>query len=403
MNTQVIPTSVAPEVFIQQVLGDLSVRGWDQEQIVIQADENDLAIENLEDGIRLNCLGDCNLRVPSRATLNIDSVHGDVHIKNIQGELFLDNVHGSLTLRAVSGTQIDTVHGDFSAKEVDGSLQVCAIFGNAAVREIFGDCALRGVEGNLDLRRINGLVAADCRGNVRLRLDLLSEARSEVTADGNINCSLPPKTSVRLIMKSEAEMIKVRLPESAQVYQQPELVLELEDARAEMQLAAGGGLYVSFDEDNSQETFGGEAMTSDDFGQRIAQQVKAQVASHLEMVSQKIGEQMERMSDQFKAAGSSTEKTNRVIEKARWSSEQSAARAQEKIRLAQEKLERKLGAAQRQYVKKAPAVDNPAQASSVSSEKVAEEERLMILRMLEQKKITLEEADRLLSALEGKY
>jgi hypothetical protein len=32
---------------------------------------------------------------------------------------------------------------------------------------------------------------------------------------------------------------------------------------------------------------------------------------------------------------------------------------------------------------------------------VTEEERLLILRMLEQKKISLEEADRLLSALEG--
>ena len=33
---------------------------------------------------------------------------------------------------------------------------------------------------------------------------------------------------------------------------------------------------------------------------------------------------------------------------------------------------------------------------------VSEEERMMILRMLEQKKISLEEADRLLAALENK-
>jgi hypothetical protein len=33
---------------------------------------------------------------------------------------------------------------------------------------------------------------------------------------------------------------------------------------------------------------------------------------------------------------------------------------------------------------------------------VSEDERLMILRMLEQKKITMEEAEELLSALEGK-
>jgi hypothetical protein len=35
-------------------------------------------------------------------------------------------------------------------------------------------------------------------------------------------------------------------------------------------------------------------------------------------------------------------------------------------------------------------------------EVVSEEERMMILRMLEQKKISLDEADKLLSALEGK-
>ena len=35
-------------------------------------------------------------------------------------------------------------------------------------------------------------------------------------------------------------------------------------------------------------------------------------------------------------------------------------------------------------------------------EKVSEEERLMILRMLEQKKISMDEAEKLLSALEGK-
>jgi hypothetical protein len=37
-----------------------------------------------------------------------------------------------------------------------------------------------------------------------------------------------------------------------------------------------------------------------------------------------------------------------------------------------------------------------------ASEAVSEDERLMILRMLEQKKISMEEADELLSALEDK-
>jgi len=88
------------------------------------------------------------------------------------------------------------------------------------------------------------------------------------------------------------------------------------------------------------------------------------------------------------------------------------------VRRAQEKLERKLEAARRRQEAKAQAAERREQMRSrrtwsfeiptppvppmPEKEPVSEEERLMILRMLEQKKITLEEAEQLLSALEGK-
>jgi hypothetical protein len=87
------------------------------------------------------------------------------------------------------------------------------------------------------------------------------------------------------------------------------------------------------------------------------------------------------------------------------------SRAQEKIARTQERLARKMEAASRRAEQRGrvppgraraypwpPQPPNPPEAR----EPVSDEERLMILRMLEQKKISLEEAENLLAALEGK-
>jgi hypothetical protein len=87
------------------------------------------------------------------------------------------------------------------------------------------------------------------------------------------------------------------------------------------------------------------------------------------------------------------------------------------MRRAQEKLERKLEDARRKEEQRANTSNRWAARSTgqswkfdfptpptppVMNEPVSEDERLLILRMLEQKKISLAEADELLSALEGK-
>jgi hypothetical protein len=102
------------------------------------------------------------------------------------------------------------------------------------------------------------------------------------------------------------------------------------------------------------------------------------------------------------------------MEQARQASERETERAQEKISKARQKLERKLEAARRKQEIKAQAAQRRARVHSKRSwgydtptpptppDPVSEEERLMILNMLEQKKISLEEAEQLLAALDGK-
>ncbi len=105
------------------------------------------------------------------------------------------------------------------------------------------------------------------------------------------------------------------------------------------------------------------------------------------------------------------EQVQRIIDQARLSSEREMERSQHKLRRAQEKMERKLEAARRRQERYEHSYHGRSwnfnfsprpRTATAPAESATDEEQLMILRMLAQKKISPEEADRLLSALESK-
>jgi hypothetical protein len=147
----------------------------------------------------------------------------------------------------------------------------------------------------------------------------------------------------------------------------------------------------------------------------VSQQISQQVESQMRMIEDQLNTQLSSLSMRLSAATLSEEQRRRIEERAREASQRATARAQERVKRAQERMEQKLAAAQRKMEYKAKAREHASrhlgknwnfnfspQTPTPPSEPVSEDERLIILRMLEQKQITMEQADELLSALEGK-
>jgi hypothetical protein len=334
--------------------------------------------------------------------------------------LQIGEVHGDLDLRHISGCEVETAHGDLAAKHIAESLQVSLVRGDVDARHVSGDCSLNQVHGSLDLQEIAGSIRAACKGTARLRLRDMAGETYLIEADGNVYCYLPEDASLKIEMFSDGHAIKVRLPTGSTTYQEPNHSLVLGDGEAEMHLHSGGSIYLFVERPGWGETGPGAGAAGfglpEDFGQQIAQQVETQIQSQMADVTRRINEQMERLSERLGRAGFSPEETERIVEQARRSGERESVRAQDKIRRAQEKLERKLEAHRRRAEQRSQAVSDrrtrrqswgfewpasPPPPPTPPKPAVTEEERLLILRMLEQKKISLEEADRLLSALEG--
>jgi ATPase subunit of ABC transporter with duplicated ATPase domains len=150
----------------------------------------------------------------------------------------------------------------------------------------------------------------------------------------------------------------------------------------------------------------------------VSQQINQQVESQVRMIEDQLNAQLSSLTMRLSAAKLTEDQARRIEERAREASERATERAQERVRRAQERMEQKMAAAQRKMEYRTQAMERASRHGrhpidlgvltfpgsprppTPSGEPVNEEERLMILRMLEQKQISMEEAEKLLTALE---
>lgn len=414
MERQDFDTTPSPVLGIQEVYGDVSIRGEERSRVSIIADPEDVHVEQSQDTLRVTCQGDCDIRAPVNSSVEIARSHGDVFIKNIIGKCTIQEVLACLSMRAIRLAKIETVHGDLSVKGVDADLYVTRVLGNAAVREVEGDCILEEVHGNLDLRQVHGKVTAHALGNLYVRLEVLPPGEHLFHAEGNLYCHVLEGVDIHFNLSSMGENIFLRTPEESKALHQPKHVFTLGEASAVVNLYAGGNLYLYINRATDLETEEAFSSLREDFGQQIMSQVEAQIGAQMEAMSRQLDDRLNRLAERLMEAGVSPARAEEALERARQMGERETQRAQERIRRAQEKLQRKLEAARRKREIRLKAFERRSAGRRVgpffqtapptpsASEPVSEEERLFILRMLQEKKITIEEASRLLDALEGK-
>jgi polyhydroxyalkanoate synthesis regulator phasin len=274
------------------------------------------------------------------------------------------------------------------------------------------------ISGNLTLKEIDGDAKVLSRGNVIVELDPSPESTYEFEAKGNLTCRLSADASVKVNVERGSK-VKIKIPEvDLQTPIETPFELLLGDGDAQLTISAFGNVILSSrppDWDMGEfEVEMGEDF--DDMAESLSEQINLQIESQLAMMEEELEHHLDTLSFSLEKTAMSAEKAERIAERAREASERANQRAQEKIQRAQAKMERKLEAARRRAEMKARAAEGaardrrrraeplsrPVPVSKSVAEPVSEEERLLILQMLENGKITTEEAEQLLTALEGK-
>ncbi|MDW8226896.1 MAG: DUF4097 family beta strand repeat-containing protein [Anaerolineales bacterium] len=373
-----------------------------------KTDGDYLTLITENDHVLVACDEDLILYVPRSSALTIESVAGDANIQALQGPLRLGPVAGDVTMHEAGAVEIETVSGDVSLRNI-ADLSAKVISGDFTLRGCKGDCILQTVGGDASLRDVQGdvvihsigsdLYARNIYGNlnvtagadIALYLEPSPGHIYHASASDDLLLRLPGTVSVELhLVSTNPDNIQVDIPgvELSGKTNAYDLTIGAQtDNIAKMYLSAGDDLLV---------TSRAEAWDSAaDFGIGMADSGNLQIppipllpANISERIHQRIRSAVERSQERAEAAS----------RRAALKIEAAMRRAEAKARTAEVRTRR--GQVQIHIGRRT--WDSSPQRPAEKDEPVSDEERLQILRMLQQKKITIEEAEKLLAALEGK-
>jgi DUF4097 and DUF4098 domain-containing protein YvlB len=421
-------------VHIDGCQGDLALRGRDQPELEIRSLE-DLAedvIEQAEDTFHLPELPQCRLFVPRQATVVVGHVVGDLKADGLIGDLEVNKVD--------SGVRVEggTLPGDFGSDELTGNVKLDSALGDVSLREVAGDAVVRLTGGDLRARQIGGaLQAEEVHGDVRVRnltgvlelghvagdailvnlrggaevrqvdgdvvlkTELVPGARYSVRARGNVVLRIPLETGAHLVLEAPAGEIHSTISLEVKEKAAGRLVgtLGRADKRAEVLLHTTGGnitlrpLTTSEDRTTDQINLGFDP-------EAIAEMVRAHVVASLgtSNVDEFVHRETERA---LRRAERARAKAERAAERAQAKAERAAERARARVELAEERAQRHMERQMEKAGKRGRGARRKKWAFHQTSEPVTEEERAAVLKMLQEGKITAEEANQLLEALEG--
>jgi hypothetical protein len=363
--SRIISAGKTPTIKIESIDGDLSVVGWDGEDILIKTDEDELTLQQNGEAVSFSCTDDVSLRIPRDASLSIERIGGDMALRGVMGNLKIKEIDNDLSMRDVGSVAIDTIKADFSLRGAKGNLYVKSVGGDVSVRDVEGNITFDSVADDMALRGARGNVKVNVGEDVVVYLEPKGDGAYSITAGDDILLVLKPDANVTLSMNGDE--IDVDWPGVENQEDVTERVLVLGDGSAKISLKAGGDVRVTNNAEagNSAEDFGNFAGMNFDwsgFGERISRQVEQATT---------------------KAAKRAEEAARRVERHA----ERHARRWRGNLKVGRWNWETGPGG-----------VPTP---PAPLSEPVAEEERMAILKMLAEKKITAEQAEQLLNALEG--
>jgi len=295
------------------------------------------------------------------------SISGDAAIRGVTGDIEIASISGDLSMRDVGSVAISAIESDLSLRGARGNVYVKSAEGDVSIRDVDGNITLESVADDLALRGARGNIKVNVAEDVVVYLEPREDGSYQVTAGDDILMVLP--TSANATVTMQGDEIDVQWPGVKNEPEATQRTVVLGGGSAKITLNAGGDIRLTNQANaaDSADEFGNFAGLNFDwsgFGERISRQVQAATA------------------------------------RATRGAEEAARRAERHA----ERQARRWG--RTPPPPPGPWVDfgpkgSPTPPGMPKSDPVSEDERLAILKMLQDKKITAEQAEQLLQALEG--
>jgi hypothetical protein len=381
--------SVEPDVtIVVRAHGNLDIHRWDRPELGILTDINVEKIRHENKLLRLLFVEDCELSVPDKGEIIIERVSENARVRDIKNPLTINKIGGKLALQNVAAAQIGRVSEDCLLENIPGKVQIGKIGDKLTGKNLPGGLTVERVSGKVKLQTVGGPLEIRCDDSIEVGLSDTNREKINIRCSGNILLHLPPNPDVSLQIRSGGENI---------VLETEELNKRFNDNRCEIRLGEGAQKIVLDAGDRVRVT--GEVLDEmeirrlledlDVLWLRLKEESEARRAARekevhweIRMVEGAARIAQEAMNEVGEAAGLITQDAVRQAE----------IHVREAMKHVQEQI-RNLG-----YDVWVEDENTPIE-TKVEKSDVTDEEKLIVMRLLQEKKISVEEADRLLEVL----
>lgn len=388
--------------------GDLALRGGPEPILWLRGDE--VALEETKGGLRLTSQGDVTLSVPRLTEITLEfvggdaslsglgsavqageiagslslvdlvgatvvrAVRGDLAVRSLAGPLTVGEANGDVSVRGADTLTFTTIHGDFSARQVDGAVSVAQVMGDASLRTVQGDLTLERVHGDCSLADLRGLNAVAAADDMRLSGGL-AVGKHVFSAESNLTVLWPIDAPLRLT--AVAPRIVNRLDLLNAAADGNNLTGRLGQADVQVSLSAGERITLKPEKP--------EALRGVDFDfetsmSGLGEMISTEINSRLSELTARLGPEL---------SGRAEERAERI-----------AVRVQRSVDKAMRKMDLALQRAERQRTRHAPPTPpRPTPPPPAPPKADMTKEQFAILKMLQEGKISVEEANKLLDTL----
>ncbi|MBI5876160.1 MAG: hypothetical protein HZB53_00800 [Chloroflexi bacterium] len=409
---------------VRRAGGDLRLIGTDETYLRLQGDgdEGDFEPQYQNGDLTLDVREDCTLFVPYALAVTIDGVIGDLKAVELAAKLSADRINGDVTLNAMTGqVQLGAVSGDLRVAGA-GNVNTGLVRGDVSATDIAQLLQIGGVMGDVSVRSVHSVQLGNVQGDLRAVTVVDGFAAGSVNGDVNL-AAIGGRVTLGTI-SGDARLADVGA--IAHVQAGGDLYVDTRlDGESACQFTAGGDATLTVPGDSQAQItcqaggdivneFGGgrsragssATFTLGEGGATVRVQaggdirIKPREGEAMEFRFEIHKEEMQRAKDELKRAKEDMRRVQREIR------DQMRATKHEIRRTVREDVQ---GAVRHAVTFRVPGfafgggphggAQKPMRETTPVKTGASEDERLEILKMLEQKAITTEQAELLLAAL----
>ncbi len=359
------------------------IRGWENNDVEVLFPENKECLIGESNGtLSIDAKSYLILSVPKTISISIERIFGNLETVGQLGPMTIENVSGNCSVQSIKSITAENISGNCKLGFVESDSNIGNVSGNFSIKSAVGSLKVNGVGGNFSASAETVILDTTVGGNIKVSANRFQGSENRLRAGGGIKLNILDLSNSRIEAKAGG-IVSFEYNDQIEKSHNGKFEITKGTGENNILLRAGGNIKVS-DQAVDFEISDNFGTIDDEYVDQIEQKYEARARQTSGF----------DFSDLFDMEG---EVGERIREKTRM--------ADEKIQRAMEKMEKKFSIREEfGTIPKPPKPPSPPfgtqPKSSMKTSTVSTEERMMVLQMLQDKKISAEEADRLLRALE---